>query len=168
MVTYSFSISFNCHISDDFLIFEPPASTIPFDSLWQARLSSMLLAFLQKILISPSQRLKLRVLAKSFSSWGSFWIRKKMEARLPADKVERIKTALSAFQSKHSTTLQELRSLIGTLNFACEVIPPGRPFLQRTIGLTRCQRNLITTLRLPLVFTRILKCGACLLSSGMG
>ena len=61
----------------------------------------------------------------------------KMEARLPVDKVERIKTALWEFRSKRSTTLQELQSLIGTLNFACKVIPPGRPFLQRMIALTR-------------------------------
>ena len=33
--------------------------------------------------------------------------------------------------------LQELQSLIGTLNFACKVIPPGRSFLQRIIHLTR-------------------------------
>lgn len=61
----------------------------------------------------------------------------KMEARLPEDKVERIKSALSNFQSRRSTTLQELQSLIGTLNFACKVIAPGRPFLQRIIHLTR-------------------------------
>jgi len=61
----------------------------------------------------------------------------KMEARLPEDKVERIKSALSNFQSRRSTTLQELQSLIGTLNFACKVIAPGRPFLKRIIHLTR-------------------------------
>lgn len=51
----------------------------------------------------------------------------KMEARLPEDKVERIKSALSTFQSQQSTTLQELQSLIGTLNFTCKVIPRGEP-----------------------------------------
>ena len=61
----------------------------------------------------------------------------KMEARLPEDKVERIKSALSNFQSRRSATLQELQSLIGTLNFACKVIAPGRPLLQRIIHLTR-------------------------------
>ena len=60
-----------------------------------------------------------------------------MEATLPEDKVQPIKSALSNFQSWRSTTLQELQSLIGTLNFPCKVIAPGRPFLQRIIHLTR-------------------------------
>ena len=37
---------------------------------------------------------------------------------------------------KKSATLQELQSLIGTLNFACKVIAPGRAFLQGIINLT--------------------------------
>lgn len=60
-----------------------------------------------------------------------------MEARLPPDKVEQIKTSLASFHSRKSCTLKELQSLIGTLNFACKVIPPGRPFLQRMIELIR-------------------------------
>lgn len=61
----------------------------------------------------------------------------KMEARLPPDKIERILVALESFEKKKSYTLKELQSLIGTLNFACRVVPPGRPFLQRMIDLTR-------------------------------
>ena len=53
----------------------------------------------------------------------------KMEARLPLDKVERIQASLASFESRKSCTLKELQSLIGTLNFACKVVPPGRPFL---------------------------------------
>lgn len=60
----------------------------------------------------------------------------RMEARLPLDKVERIKASLISFQGKKSCTLKDLQSLIGTLNFACKVVPPGRPFLQRMIELT--------------------------------
>ena len=60
-----------------------------------------------------------------------------MEARLPEDKVERIKSAVSNFQSRRSTTLQELQSLISTLYFSCKVTAPGRPFLQQIIQLTR-------------------------------
>ena len=60
-----------------------------------------------------------------------------MEARLPQDKLARTKQALHQWSLKKSTTLRELQSLIGTLQFACRVIAPGRPFLQRTIHLTR-------------------------------
>ena len=51
-----------------------------------------------------------------------------MEARLPLDKVERIQASLASFKSRKSCTLKELQSLIGTLNFACKVVHPGRPF----------------------------------------
>jgi len=37
----------------------------------------------------------------------------RMEARLPADKVERIEASLALFQMKKSCTLKELQSLIG-------------------------------------------------------
>ena len=61
----------------------------------------------------------------------------RMEARLPPDKVNRILESLSSLQHRKSCTLKELQSLIGTLNFACKVVPPGIPFLQRMIELTR-------------------------------
>ena len=61
----------------------------------------------------------------------------KMEARLSPDKLNRLSIELDAWHLKKSATLQELQSLIGTLNFACKVIPPGRAFLQRIINLTR-------------------------------
>lgn len=61
----------------------------------------------------------------------------KMEARLPEDKITRIQTSLASFKGRKSCTLKELQSLIGTLNFACKVVPPGRPFLQCMIELTR-------------------------------
>ena len=89
----------------------------------------------------------------------------KMEARLPVDKVERIKTALCEFRSKPSTTLQELQSLIGTLNFACKVIAPGRPFLQRMIALTRDVKKPHHHIKLTTGFFQ--RPRACLLSSGM-
>ena len=42
-----------------------------------------------------------------------------------------------SWSTRKSATLQEIQSLIGILNFACKVVPPGRPFLQRIIHLTR-------------------------------
>ena len=61
----------------------------------------------------------------------------RMEAHLPGDKIERLRVAFDIFQKRRSCTLKELQSLIGSLNFACKVIPPGRPYLQRMIELTR-------------------------------
>ena len=129
------SISFACHILDDFLIIEPPAPTIPYESPCQASLSSMILTF--KNLNIPISAAKTEGPCQIIQFMGIILDSQKMEARLPEDKIERIRTALRTFQSKRSTTLQELQSLIGTLNFACKVIPPGRPFLQRIIELTR-------------------------------
>ncbi len=60
----------------------------------------------------------------------------RMEARPPADRIDHLKEIFAQFESRHSCTLKQLQSLIGTLNFACKVIPPGRPFLQRMIDLT--------------------------------
>ena len=128
-------ISFVCHILDDFLIIEPPAPTVPLDSLCQASLCSMILSF--KNLNIPISAAKTEGPCKVPQFMGIILDSHKMEARLPVDKVERIKTALWEFRSKRLTTLQELQSLIGTFNFGCKVIPPGRPFLQCMIALTR-------------------------------
>ncbi|PJE77719.1 hypothetical protein CI610_03354 [invertebrate metagenome] len=61
----------------------------------------------------------------------------RMQARLPNDKLVKIRNLLASFQQKAKVTLRELQSLIGLLNFACSVITPGRPFLRRLIDLTR-------------------------------
>ena len=116
-------------------IVEPPCHTPPLNSLCQASLSSMILTF--KNLNIPISAPKTEGPSQIIQFMGIILDSGKMEARLPEDKVERIRSALSTFQSQRSTALQELQSLIGTLNYACRVIPPGRPFLQRIIHLTR-------------------------------
>lgn len=60
----------------------------------------------------------------------------KMEARLPPDKIEKCCTLLEKFLSLKTCSLCDMQSLIGTLNFACSVIKPGRAFLRRLISLT--------------------------------
>ena len=61
----------------------------------------------------------------------------RMEARLPEDKLTRIRELLKSFKSRRSARLVELQSLIGTLQFACKVVIPSRTFLQCIINLTR-------------------------------
>ena len=61
----------------------------------------------------------------------------RMEARLPDDKLTRIRDLLASFKKRCSARLVELQSLVGTLQFACKVVVPGRTFLQCIINLTR-------------------------------
>lgn len=61
----------------------------------------------------------------------------KFEIRLPAEKLERLKSEMKAFQNKRTATLRQQQSLIGTLNYDCAVVPHGRTFLRRIINLTR-------------------------------
>ena len=60
-----------------------------------------------------------------------------MKARLLNDKLTCIWDILASFTKRHSVCLVELQSLIGSLQFACKVVVPGRTFLQCIINLTR-------------------------------
>ena len=64
-----------------------------------------------------------------------------MVARLPPDKLSKIKDWLLRLKRKKKVTLRELQSLLGLLNFACSVIIPGRAFLRRLFDLIKGQTN---------------------------
>ena len=66
----------------------------------------------------------------------------KMEARLPDEKVVRIQEILLIFAKRRSCTKRELLSLLGHLNFACKVIPPGRSFVSYLIKLSTTVKEL--------------------------
>ncbi|VDI51238.1 Hypothetical predicted protein [Mytilus galloprovincialis] len=59
-----------------------------------------------------------------------------MEVRLPIDKLDKCNNIITVVLQKEKITLRELQSIIGTLNFACAVVIPGRAFLRRLIDLT--------------------------------
>ena len=48
-----------------------------------------------------------------------------METRLPDDKLTRLRSLVSVWQSKTSCHLHDLQSLIGSLHFACKVVAPA-------------------------------------------
>ena len=58
-----------------------------------------------------------------------------VEAHLPLDKLEKLCVKLK--DVKRTITLKELQSLLGYLNFCCQVVPPGRCFLRRLFDLTK-------------------------------
>jgi len=128
------AISFVCHILDDFVIVQPAADSSSTSEDFQQNLSSMLLT-LKKLGI-PVAADKTQGPCTCLEFMGIILDSVRMEARLTPDRVERIRTSLIGFKSRKSCTLRELQSLIGSLNFACRVVPPGRPFLQRMIELT--------------------------------
>ena len=56
-----------------------------------------------------------------------------MELRLPQGKITKIKTELALWVSKGAGTKRQLLSLIGRLQYCCQAIVLGRPFLRRLI-----------------------------------
>ena len=58
------------------------------------------------------------------------------QLRLPLDKLYKCRQLVQQALNRSKLTLRELQSLIGSLNFACRVVAPGRPFLRRLINLT--------------------------------
>ena len=114
---------------------EPPTLAGLPSQACQTSLSSMLLTF--NTLGVPIAEHKTEGPSLIIEFLGIILDSQKMEARLPPDKLNRLSIELDAWHIKKSATLQELQSLIGTLNFACKVISPGRAFLQRITNVTR-------------------------------
>ena len=64
------------------------------------------------------------------------------EARLPDDKLAKCREMLGAFLHRKKVTLKEMLSLLGFLNFCCNVVIPGRAFTRRLIHKTKGIREL--------------------------
>ena len=71
-----------------------------------------------------------------------------MQTSLPQDKVDKCRLLVNQAFAAQKLTLRQLQSLIGTLNFACSVILPGRPFLRRLINLSSGIKNPFHHIRL--------------------
>ncbi|MCG7866997.1 MAG: hypothetical protein JAY74_11590 [Candidatus Thiodiazotropha taylori] len=57
-----------------------------------------------------------------------------MVIRIPREKIEEISQKIQELLNRHKCTLKQMQSLIGSLNFACRAITPGRPFCRRLIN----------------------------------
>lgn len=60
----------------------------------------------------------------------------KMVMRLPEEKLVELKSKITQILNTKKVTLKVMQSLIGSLNFACRVIAPGRAFCRRFINST--------------------------------
>lgn len=70
------------------------------------------------------------------------------EARLPSDKLSKCIELIQEFLRRKKVTLREIQSLCGLLNFACQVVLPGRAFLRRLYEITKTLRKPHHTVKL--------------------
>lgn len=140
ILKHNYGLKHVIHILDDFFIAEHSklACLTSFSTLLRVFMSLKAPTVASKT-IGPSQQIEFM---------GIVLDSVRMEARLPQDKLIRIKDLLGSFQKRRSVRLIELQSLIGTLQFACKVVVPGRTFLQRAIDLTRGVPNRFHHVRL--------------------
>lgn len=116
------------HYLDDFLILGPPIS-----SECQSALQTLLSTC--EALGVPLAEEKIEGPCTCLSFLGIELDSSSMQARLPQDKLDRLGQELAQWQDKKSCTRRELEHLVGLLQFACKVVPQGRPFVRRLINL---------------------------------
>ena len=95
---------------------------------------------------------KLEGPATQLSFLGILLDTEKLEVRLPDEKLRRLQLLLAEWRDKRSCTKRDLLSLIGTLQHACRVVPPGRSFLRRMIDLSKVAKQLYHHVRLNAEF----------------
>lgn len=146
VLKHNYGLEHVIHILDDFFIAESSrlACLESFSTLLKFFMSVQAPTVASKT-IGPSQTLEFM---------GIVLDSVRMEARLPDDKLARARDLLLSFKSRRSARLVELQSLIGTLQFACKVVVPGRTFLQRIINLTRGVPSRFHHVRLNREFSR--------------
>jgi len=59
-----------------------------------------------------------------------------MQLRLPKEKLAEIKQRIAVPLGCKKVNLRDIQSIIGLLNFACQVVVPGRAFCRRLIDAT--------------------------------
>ena len=116
------------HVLDDFL-FIAPSKTMAYECLQK------FLLLCQDIGI-PIANEKTEGPAQVMTFLGIELDSVNMQATLPLEKVEKCMKLIEPLLDVNKVKLRDLQCLIGTLNFACSVVRPGRTFLRRLINLT--------------------------------
>ncbi|XP_060085027.1 uncharacterized protein LOC132564393, partial [Ylistrum balloti] len=129
ILEHKFNVAGVVHVLDDFLFVGPPNTE---------KCLTDLTTFLQFCFDTaiPIKQSKTEFPTTCLTFLGIELDSVAMVARLPMDKLEKMRDCVKLFSRCRKVTLKELQSLIGLLNFACRVVLPGRPFLRRLIDLT--------------------------------
>ena len=128
ILVHNYHVTFLRHYLDDFLTLGPPSSPVCHNNLQTCvRLCQQLgLPLHPDKLEGPATRLTiLRIELDSET----------LQARLPAEKRNRIVTLLDEWAAKRFCKRRELESLISHFHHACKVAPQSRTFLRRRINL---------------------------------
>lgn len=118
-----FQLTHTLHLLDDFLVIDHP--------LHEADRSMAILTMLFNKLRLPIAPHKTVGPAHALEYLGIILDTVAMEARLPDNKLVRLRGMVNAFLDKNSCTQRQLFQLLGHLNFAARVIVPGRTFMSR-------------------------------------
>ena len=116
------------HYLDDFLTMGPADSTICHDNF------STIQRFCQELGI-PLASDKLVGPSHSLTFLGIELDTVRMKARLPEDKLTRIRTLLLSWLPRKKATKRDILSLVGLLQHASKVVRPGRTFMARMYSI---------------------------------
>jgi hypothetical protein len=140
IATINYRIPNVLYLLDDFLTIDSPEA-VP-------ERSRALLSHIFNILRIPTAPHKTMGPSPVMEFLGTVLDSTKMEARLPMNKLERMREMLSQFSQRHDCTKQELLSLIGHLVYASRVVIPGRTFVSYLIFLSTTVQNLFARIQL--------------------
>ena len=125
-----FSIADLFHYLDDFL------NVTTGNTVAQRQLAILLRAFIY--LGVPLAPAKVEGPARSLTFLGIILDCERLEARLPMDKLNDLRSLLASTINSRKISQRQLESLLGKLSFAVRVITPGRTFMRRLWSL--CSR----------------------------
>jgi hypothetical protein len=134
IMQHNYDLHHVLHLLDDFLGLNSP------DDVAERTMAVMKMVF-KKLNIAISER-KTMGPSPVMEFLGITLDSIRMEARLPRNKVERMKQLLDHCMTRKTCTKQELLSLLGHLHYASRVMLPGRSFVSYLIWLSTTVSNL--------------------------
>lgn len=121
--------SYVTHYLDDFLILGPPGNTL-------CRRTMGAFMSLCDSLGIPLADEKTEGPVSTLVFLGLELNSEAQTVKVPENKVTGLKELINCLLSKKKATLKEVQQVIGTMQFACRAVVPGRTFMRRLIGLT--------------------------------
>ena len=128
IVKFQYGISNILHYLDDyFMVQESYDACNEFISSFDTAADRLGIPLAEEKQVGPTQCLTFLGIEFDSSS---------MSAPLPASKRDSLLADLPRWLDRRKCTKRELQSIIGSLSFACKVVPAGRAFLRRLIDLS--------------------------------